>query len=59
MHLIQQQFALIEKESASQLDFSAAVQGLEKSVKSSCDKYIARQLNYSLKTRIAKSGFFV
>lgn len=30
MHLIQQQFALIEKESASQLDFSAAVQGLEK-----------------------------
>ena len=30
MHLIQEQFALIEKESASQLDFSAAVQGLEK-----------------------------
>lgn len=30
MHLIQEQFALIEKESARQLDFSAAVQGLEK-----------------------------
>jgi 3-hydroxyisobutyrate dehydrogenase len=30
IHLIQQQFTLIEKESASQLDFSAAVQGLEK-----------------------------
>ncbi len=30
MHLIQQQFALIKKESARQLDFSAAVQGLEK-----------------------------
>lgn len=30
MYLIQEQFALIEKESARQLDFSAAVQGLEK-----------------------------
>ncbi|MDK1684160.1 NAD(P)-dependent oxidoreductase [Acinetobacter terrestris] len=30
MLLIQKQFALIEKESARQLDFSAAVQGLEK-----------------------------
>ena len=30
MHLIQEQFALIEKESARRLDFSAAVQGLEK-----------------------------
>lgn len=30
MHLIQEQFSLIEKESARQLDFSAAVQGLEK-----------------------------
>ena len=29
MHLIQQQFARIEKKQASQLDFSAAVQSLE------------------------------
>lgn len=30
IHLIQEQFALIEKESASPLDFSAAIQSLKK-----------------------------
>lgn len=30
MHLIQQQFTQFEKDEASKLDFSAAVQGLEK-----------------------------